>query len=129
VKFILLDEVLVIHDKMLTIGGGHEGIHDFTFLHFAIERPKAQFGGEYLYTTIWFMAAAMLHSLVKNHPFNDGNKRTAFFTTLRFLNKNGYIFTAAKNEIVEFMVSIDVKNIDIEQIAVWLEKYSKEIKK
>lgn len=127
-KFVSLEEVLLIHEKMLEIGGGREGMLDFTLLHSAIERPKAQFGGSYLYDSIFTMAAAMLHSLVKNHPFLDGNKRTAFFTTLRFLNKNGHDITATKKSIIPFMVGVDTENKNIEKIASWLQSHTKTAK-
>lgn len=126
-KFITIDEVLAIHDRMLEIGGGREGIHDFTLLHSAIERPKAQFGGTFLYTSIWFMAAAMLHSLVKNHSFEDGNKRTAYFSTMKFLFDNGYDLIAQHKDIIRFMVGVDVKKTSIEEIADWLKKNSRKI--
>lgn len=126
-RFVTLDEILVIHDRILEVGGGRQGIHDFTLLHSAIERPKAQFGEKYLYTSIWLMAAALLQSLVKNHPFEDGNKRTAYFSTLRFLEKNGYTLEAKEEAILKFMVKVDVKNTNIEKIAFWLKKCSRKI--
>lgn len=126
-KFIGLDEVLVIHDRMLEIGGGRGGVHDFTLLHSAVERPKAQFGGKYLYTSIWLMAAALLQSLVKNHPFEDGNKRTAYFSTMRFLQKNSYDLIAGHDQIITFMVKVDVKNLNLETITRWLKKNSKKV--
>lgn len=123
-KFITLDEVLAIHDRMLGIGGGQEGIHDFTLLHSAIERPKAQFGARFLYSSIFLMAAALLHSLVKNHPFNDGNKRTAYFSTVRLLHKNGRLLAPKGKEIISFMVDVDTKNKTIEEISVWLKTHT-----
>jgi len=127
VKFLSLEEVLAIHDRMLEVGGGREGIHDFSLLHSAVERPKAQFGGKYLYSSIWLMAAAMLHSLVKNHSFEDGNKRTAYFSTMRFLRKNGHLLKVGEKDIIKFVVNIDVGNTPLEEIASWLKKNSKEI--
>lgn len=124
-KFVTLEEVLSIHEAMIEIGGGREGILDFTLLHSAIERPKAQFGGKFLYSSIFLMAGAMLQSLVKNHPFADGNKRTAFFTTLRLLEKNGYTFQASKKTIIDFMVSVDINKLAFEEIALWLKKHIK----
>ncbi|OGE18820.1 hypothetical protein A3E45_04500 [Candidatus Daviesbacteria bacterium RIFCSPHIGHO2_12_FULL_43_11] len=112
---------------MLEVGGGREGIHDFSLLHSAVERPKAQFGGKYLYSSIWLMAAAMLHSLVKNHSFEDGNKRTAYFSTMRFLRKNGHLLKVGEKDIIKFVVNIDVGNTPLEEIASWLKKNSKEI--
>lgn len=124
-KFIDLDEVLIIHERMLEIGGGREGILDFTLLHSAIERPKAQFSGEFLYQSVFEMGAALLQSLVKNHPFSDGNKRTAFFTTMRFLDKNGYEVTASNEEIVKFGVKVDINKLSVGEIAEWLKLHSK----
>lgn len=124
-KFISLDEVLSIHEVMLSIGKGRSGIHDFTLLHSAIERAKIQFGGEFLYTTIWFMAAAMLQSLVKSHPFEDGNKRTAYFTTMWFLDRNGHAMIPVDKDVLKFMVEVDTKNKTVEEIADWLKKHSK----
>ena len=126
-KFLSLEEVLAIHDRMLEVGGGREGIHDFSLLHSAVERPKAQFGGKYLYSSIWLMAAAMLHSLVKNHSFEDGNKRTAYFSTMRFLRKNGHLLKVGEKDIIKFVVNIDVGNTPLEEIASWLKNNSKEI--
>ncbi|OGD63618.1 hypothetical protein A2160_01760 [Candidatus Beckwithbacteria bacterium RBG_13_42_9] len=113
---------------MIAIGGGRELVHDFTLLHSAVERPKIQFGGRFLYKSLWLMAAALLHSLVKNHPFEDGNKRTAYFSTMRFLYKNGYELRATQKKIISFMVAVDVENKTVENIAFWLKKHSLKVK-
>lgn len=126
-KFISLEEVLAIHDRMLEIGGGREGIRDFALFHSAVERPKAQYGGKFLYGSLWLMAAALLQSLVKNHPFEDGNKRTAFISAIRLLYKNGYQFKAEKNKIIKLMVGVGIGNKTIGQIAKWLKKNSVKI--
>lgn len=127
-NFVSLEEILAIHDKMLGVGDGRSGIHDFTLLHSAIERPKAQYAGRFLYGSIWLMAAAMLQSLVKNHPFEDGNKRTAYFSTMRFMQLNGYSLEAEINKAIKFMVKVDIKNLTLEEIASWLRKNSKTIR-
>ena len=126
-NYLTLDEVYALHQRMIRIGGGRIDIHDFTLLHSAVERPKASFGGNDLYPTIWNKASALLHSLVKNHPFDDGNKRTAYYSTKRFLRMNGYILNAPLKEILCFMVSVDVKNLTVEQIGNWLKTHSKKL--
>lgn len=126
-KFVIIEEVLAIHDRMLEIGGGREGIHDFLLLHSAVERPKAQFGGKFLYPSVWLAGAALLHSLIKNHPFEDGNKRTAYFSAMRFLQKNGDNLEANQKEIIKFVVEVDVENKTLGQIAPWLKKHSRKI--
>ena len=123
-KHLDLEEVLAIHQRMLQVGGGRGGVRDFTLLHSATERPRASFGGKDLYPSIWTKAAALMQSLVKNHPFNDGNKRTAFFSTLRFLHKNHYQLTAPGPEIIKFMINVDVKKLSTDHIATWLKKHS-----
>ena len=126
-NYLTLDDVYAIHQRMIHIGGGRIDIHDFTLLHSAVERPKASFGGKELYPTVWKKASALLQSLVKNHPFDDGNKRTAYYSTKRFLRMNGYILNASLRDILLFMVSVDVKNLSIEQIGNWLKKHSKKL--
>jgi len=122
VHFLSIEEVVVIHDRMIEIGGGAEGIRDVELLHSALGRPKATFSGVFLYSNVFDMAAAMIQSIVKNHPFVDGNKRTAFFGTLRFFEKNGFKFEMKNTEIVDFMVRVDTQNLTVEQISVWFKK-------
>ncbi len=125
--YVEIDEVIAIHERMLEIGGGREGIRDFTLIHSAIERPKATFAGKNLYPTIWLQVAAVIQSLIRNHPFNDGNKRTGYFSTLRFLNLNGYDLKVSDKDIIDFTLSIDVERPPIEEIAEWFQKYAKKM--
>lgn len=129
VIFLEIDEVIAIHERMLKIGGGREGIRDFTLIHSAVERPKAFFAGKDLYPTVWLKAAALIHSLVKNHAFNDGNKRTGFFSTLRFLNLNGYDLDVEDKEIINFTLDIGVKKLNLEDISLWLKTHCRRRKK
>lgn len=126
-KYLTLDEVYIIHQRMILVGGGRGDIHDFSLLHSAVERPKAMFGGQELYPTIWKKAAALLHSLVKNHPFDDGNKRTAYYSTKRFLHINGVKLFAPEKIVIPFMVSVDIKNLTLQQIASWLKAHCAKI--
>ena len=71
------------------------------------------------------MAAALLQSLVKNHPFEDGNKRTAYFSAMRFLQRNQWILVAKETEYVDFMVQVDIQNKSVKDIAIWLKKHSR----
>lgn len=122
ILFLTMEEAVVIHEKMIEIGGGSPGILDLELLHSAIERPKAMFGGEYLYQSILDMGSAMLQSLVKNHPFVDGKKRTAFFSTLRFLERNDQRFSLQSSDIVNFMVRVDTEDLKVTEISKWFEK-------
>lgn len=127
-KYPSIDEIYKIHDRMIKIGGGRAGIRDFTLLHSATERPKATFYGKLLYPSIWLQAAALMHSLVKNHPFEDGNKRTGYFSTMYFLRLNNYQVNAERKELVNFVLSVDTQNLSLEVMAHWLKEHSKKIK-
>lgn len=122
-NYLSLEDVYAIHRAMIAIGGGRGDIHDFTLLHSAVERPKATFGGQDLYPTVWEKASALLHSLVKNHPFDDGNKRTAYYSTKRFLYLNGFTLKAKKAQVLTFMVSVDIKNVSQKEISSWLRSH------
>lgn len=128
INYLDITEVVAIHEKMLVVGGGREGIRDFTLIHSAVERPKASFAGKLLYPTLWLQAAALIHSLIKNHPFSDGNKRTGYFSTLRFLHINGYELEASHEGIIKFTLEIDTIKLDLDHIASWLKKHSRKIK-
>lgn len=123
-KFLDFEEVLAIHDQMLSVGGGGQGIRDFTLLHSAMERPKASFGGRDLYPTIFLKAAALMHSFVNNHAFADANKRTALGCTVRFLHINGYEFRARKREIIKLTMDVEAKKLNLDEIAKWLKRYA-----
>lgn len=128
IRYLEIDEVYSIHEVVIKVGGGRHGVRDFTLIHSAVERPRASFAGKLLYADIWLQAAALIQSLIKNHPFEDGNKRTGFFSTLRFLNINGYDIKADKKEIVNFALDIDVKKLSVNRISSWLKNHSKKLR-
>lgn len=107
--------------------GGSGGLRDLGLLESTVGRPQASFDGDDLYKTIFDKAAALFQSLLKNHPFVDGNKRTALASSGIFLKINGYRLTNTHEEEVEFAVSVDNQNLSFEEIAQWLEKNSKKI--
>lgn len=124
-KFVLLEDVLVIHELIIEASGGKKDIRDFSLLHSALFRPQASFGGKDLYPTLFNKAAALVHSLLLNHPFNDANKRTALATTERFLNINGLVVGASQKEKVKFTLDIESKKLNFQGIAKWLKSHSK----
>lgn len=121
--FPTIEEVVAIHDRLIEIGGGSPGIRDIGLLHSAVERPKTSFAGKYLYSSLFQMGASLLYSLANNHAFVDGNKRIAFFTALRFFDKNEITFIIKNNEIVSFMVNVVENKLEIEDIEVWFKQY------
>jgi death on curing protein len=119
-----IEQVLYIHERIIDATGGKQGVRDFALLHSALERCKATYGGEDLYPTLFDKSSALLHSLVMNHAFIDGNKRTAYEVMKRFLYLNGFLITAPQKEIVRFCISVDNDGIKGKQIVQWLTTYT-----
>lgn len=121
--------MIAIHDNMVSLYGGSHGIRDLGLVESAIARPQATFGGQDLYPNIFLKAAALFHSLIFNHAFIDGNKRTSITSTARFLSMNGYNLDASDKEFVLFPLKVENKHLSFEEIAKWLKKHSKKAKK
>src|SRR3989344_736742 len=101
VRFLSLHEILVIHEQQLELYGGRSGLRELSLLESALFRPQTSFGGEDLYPTIFLKAAALWHSILLNHPFQDGNKRTSTVSTLTFLELNGYELKVKRGELAK----------------------------
>jgi len=119
-------EILVLHIKIINQYGGTHGLRDAGLLESAVARPRSGFGGYEAYPTIWLKAAALTHSLIKNHPFVDGNKRTGLMAGALFLKRNGYRLGASNKAAVEIAVDVAEDKITLEDLAEWLEANCKE---
>lgn len=120
-------EVYAIHEAVIKRAGTTASVRDFALLHSAVERPKATFQGQYLYPTIFSKAGALLQSLCMNHPFTDGNKRTAWMSTKRFLFLNGFHLKVETKDAVDFMIQVDNEKLELPVIVVWLKKHSRKL--
>lgn len=126
-KIITIRQVLILHELQIEKYGGLSGIRDVGMLQSAIGRPFATFGGSDLYPDIFTKTAALIQSIIKNHPFLDANKRTAFASAVTLLEVNEYSFMASNNEVVKYMLAVANENLTVDQISKWLKKYSKKI--
>lgn len=126
-KYLTSQQVLAIHDQAIRKFGGSHGIRDVGLIESAVARPQASYAGEDLYRDIFDKTAALLQSLLKNHPFIDGNKRTALSSAGIFLKMNGYILQNKHKEEVEFAIKVDNEHLSLEQITSWLKKNSKKV--
>ena len=124
-RFPTLDEIVAIHFRVTEKTGGSQGVRDWDLLSSALGRPQATFGGEDLYLDIFLKAAALIQSLSSNHPFVDGNKRTALTTLEYFLHLNGYSLKATQREKVDFTLWAENEKPSLEAIADWIKKHSK----
>lgn len=127
-NYLNIDQVLAIHSAVIEQAGGSRGIRDIRLIDSAVARPQATFGGSDLYPDILSKAACLGHSLICNHPFVDGNKRTGYMSIRLFLNINGYDLKATEDEKYTFVMEIAEKKRDERAIAEWLKKYSQRIK-
>ena len=91
-KYLTAEQVLFIHARLIAETGGSHGVRDLSGLESAVERPQATFDGKELYPDLFMKTAALLDSLVNNHPFVDGNKRIAAALFLWFLQKNRFLY-------------------------------------
>lgn len=123
-RLLTLDEVLFIHADQIGRYGGSHGIRDVGLLGSALGTPGATFGGAYLHTTLAEMAAAYLFHIARNHPFLDGNKRTALATALVFLELNGYQLEADEDELTELVMGVAAGRIGKSQVAVFIGAHS-----
>ena len=117
-NYLTPEQVLFIHARLIAETGGTPGIRDIGSLLSAIARPQATFEGESLYPDIFQKAAALFQSIIFNHPFLDGNKRTGITAAFLFLQLNGYKLAATQKELYTFTHSI-VGGVDIPYIAAW----------
>ena len=124
-------EDVIIHTIPVLFPNYEGGLPDFQYLggsqgrgqfESALAQPQQSFGGEYLYPSIEDMAAALIWSTIKNHPFTDGNKRSARTTGFFFLAFNGYALLARQGEAVDLClrVAASERDVDQEYVAEWI---------
>ena len=123
-RYLTAEQVLFIHSRLIDETGGSHGVRDLGLLQSAVSRPKATFGSENLYPDICHKAAALMESIIKNHLFIDGNKRTAITSAGIFLQINGYYLKTTQNELELFTIKVATGKISFENIVEWFKKYS-----
>ena len=115
------DFVLRLHQLSIEKYGGSLGIRDEGYLQSAIDRPFSTFGGEELYPTPFQKAAAILESILKNHPFVDGNKRTGLLACNAILLLNGWELDADSEAAYDFTIQVASSHMEFENIVSWIE--------
>jgi death-on-curing protein len=123
--FLTAEQVLFVHYRLLSETGGERGVRDLGLLESAIARPRATFNRQELYADIFEKAAALMESLINNHPFVDGNKRTGIACAVLFLKQNGVSFSAKNAELEKITLRVASSKIRHPEIAQWLKKHSR----
>jgi len=117
-EYVSLADALFFHKLLMERYGGAAGLRDAGALEAALHRPQTGYYDSHLHE-----AAALLESLVQNHPFIDGNKRAAFAVVDVFLRINGYRMTADSREIFKtFIGLIEAQHFDLAHLVPWLQR-------
>jgi death on curing protein len=118
-KWISARIAIAIHDEAIYEFGGLAGIRDHGLLESALDRPRNLLAYKPR-SSIFELAAALCFGLAKNHPFNDGNKRTALLATRAFLYLNGRVLEPLQPDEVATMLAVAADALNEKQLAVWL---------
>jgi death-on-curing protein len=120
----IIDSVVVaIHEMLLAEHGGLTGVRDAGLLDSALAKPKQRHAYQQD-SSIFELAAAYSLGIIKNHPFVDGNKRTAFTLAAIFLELNGVVFNAPEAEVVVYYEGLAAGDVTEKELVSWLEKSS-----
>lgn len=126
IKYLTVEEVVAGHFYMMKQmeDADQSGIKDRVLLESAVHRPQQTVFGEDAYPSLFEKAAVLTESLVKNHCFHNGNKRTAYLTLKSFLRINGVHLKMERSYAVEFMVEIATGKYSIREMALILQEHS-----
>jgi death-on-curing protein len=124
---ILISEVENLHQILIARFGGSYGIRDRAALESALARPFQTFDNKELYLSILEKAASLIESILVNHPFIDGNKRTGYALLRLFLLDNGLDFSVSQDNKYEFIIDIASGSLKFEGIIEWLVKNTTKI--
>ncbi|MBI3333565.1 MAG: type II toxin-antitoxin system death-on-curing family toxin [Candidatus Omnitrophica bacterium] len=120
-------QALLIYRRVIEETGGSYALRDEGLLRSALARPQASFGGQDLYPTLFEKAAALLESLVLNHPLVDGNKRVAWECLDITLEMNGFRVTASHDQSFKLVTAIIERKVTVQGIAEWLAKHTRRL--
>jgi len=123
--FLTLAEVVDIHNDQIKRYGGDAGARDLGLLESAISVPQAGFGGQFLYSSLFEMAAAYAFHISENQTFVDGNKRTALAAALIFLEMNGILIKDPKDRLYDAMIKLATHRLGKKALAALLEELAK----
>ncbi len=116
------DDAVHLHRIVLKATGGAPGIRDLGLLESALARPLSSYEGVEFYPTLWSKTGALTHGIMRNHPFVDGNKRTAMVLALTFLLLNGYFLDVSQEEFEATALATADGSLGPSELANWFER-------
>jgi death on curing protein len=120
-------QALALHGALAERFGGSAALRDRALLESAMARPAMTFGGEDLYPDVASKAAALMHSLVLNHPFIDGNKRIGCAAAELFAEQNAHALIATNQELVTMTLAVAEGKVEVEALTIWFRQRLKKI--
>ena len=123
IRYLSLAEVIELHDRIISATGGSHGLRDLGLLESAVGQPRQTFGGADLYPTVVSKATALGFSLIKNHPFIDGNKRVGHAALEAMLMLNGRELSAVVDVAEAEILAVAAGQRTREEFEVWVEKH------
>lgn len=118
--YLTLAQLLTIHARIMAQSGGASGVRDLGALESSVAQPRMTFQQQALYVSLADKAAALAHSIIQNHPFVDGNKRTGHAAMEVFLILNGFEIRASIDEQEEIILAVASGNVSRSNLAEWL---------
>ncbi|HEY8889065.1 MAG TPA: type II toxin-antitoxin system death-on-curing family toxin [Clostridium sp.] len=122
-KYITIEYILKLHEKLILTTGGSRGIRDIELLKSSIENSKVTFGGEDLYKTIEGKCSNICYCIINNHTFIDGNKRTGIYVMLILLEYNGIRLLFTQKELIDLGLGIAKGELKQENIYEWIKNH------
>jgi death-on-curing protein len=119
IEYLSIEQVLALHRALVEAFGGADALRDRGALESAVARPAMTFGGEDLYPDVASKAAALMHSLVLNHPFVDGNNRVGVAAAEYFFLCNGAQLDATDAELETLTLDVARGDVEVEALTIW----------
>ena len=119
-RYLSLSEALELHRRIIGQSGGTLGVLNLSSLESALAQPRMTFGGKELYPSIADKASALGYSLIQNHPFLDGNKRTGHAAMELFLVLNGFEIQSSVDEQERIVLQVASGEIERDTFTLWL---------
>jgi death-on-curing protein len=124
IRYINLEEILRLHFQLIEDFGGSHGVRDESRLKSVVDAPRQEVFNKEQYPMLTEKAAVYLRNIIGDHPFSDGNKRTAVTVCGIFLMRNGKRISATPKDLEDFAISVATDHLGIPEIAQWLDRNS-----
>lgn len=121
ILYINLEEILRLHFQLIEDFGGAHGVRDEGRLQSVVDAPRQEVFSKEQYASLYEKAAVYLRNIIGDHPFTDGNKRTATTVCGIFLARNGQELTASPEDLEVFVLQVATAHLPVADIAAWLE--------